>query len=135
MTTSQVLITALGASLIVAINWWFFAARRRLAVPVQASRGGGVQEVTVTVHGGYEPDPIAVEAGRPVRINFHRTETSGCSEEVVLGDFGIRTFLPAHEVTPVEFTPRAPGRYSYTCGMGMLRGTLLVTPPGAAADD
>ena len=38
----------------------------------------------------------SLKAGRPVRLVFDRQETSGCSEEVVFGDFGIRRYLPAH---------------------------------------
>ena len=32
----------------------------------------------------------------------------------------------AFETTPVEFTPAAPGSYEFTCGMGMVRGRLIV---------
>ena len=41
-------------------------------------------------------------------------------------DFGIRRFLPAHQKTAVELTPTAPGTFEFTCGMSMLRGTLVV---------
>jgi len=34
--------------------------------------------------------------------------------------------LPAHETTPVEFTPDKPGEFTFTCGMNMLRGKLVV---------
>jgi len=67
-----------------------------------------------------------VRAGRPVRLEFDRQETSGCTEEVVLPDFGIRTYLPAHKTTPVEFTPTRPGSYEFTCGMAMVRGKIIV---------
>jgi plastocyanin domain-containing protein len=60
-----------------------------------------------------------------VRLVFDRRETSGCSEEVVFADFGIRRFLPAYQQTPVEVTPPTPGTYEFTCGMGMLRGRLI----------
>ena len=38
----------------------------------------------------------------------------------------IRRFLPPHQLTPVEFTPEKAGEYEFTCGMGMLRGKLIV---------
>jgi plastocyanin domain-containing protein len=69
---------------------------------------------------------VRVKAGAPVRLVFDRQETSGCSEEVVIPEFGIRRFLPAHDRTPVEFTPERPGSYEFTCGMGMLRGRITV---------
>jgi plastocyanin domain-containing protein len=65
-----------------------------------------------------------VRAGLPVRLEFHRGETNPCTEEVVLPDFGIRTFLPAHRTTAVTFTP-SEGRHEFACGMGMVRGTII----------
>ena len=44
--------------------------------------------------------------------------------QVVIPDFGIRTFLPPHQTTPVQFTPPRPGTYEFTCGMGMVRGRV-----------
>jgi plastocyanin domain-containing protein len=77
------------------------------------------------VQGGYTPAEVRVRAGRPVRLTFDRQETSGCSEEVVFPDFGVRRFLPAHARTVVEVTPPAAGTYEFTCGMGMLRGRIV----------
>ena len=123
MTGTEWLVVLTGASLIIWVNWYFFLAERGAAVAAPAA--GGVQEVTVAVRGGYEPATIRVKAGAPVRLVFDRQETSGCSEEDVFGDFGIRRFLPAHQRTTVELTPPAPGAYEFTCGMGMLRGKLV----------
>ena len=50
------------------------------------------------------------------------------SEQVVFGDFGIARDLPAFKTTPVEFTPQKPGEFTWTCGMNMLRGKLVVEP-------
>jgi plastocyanin domain-containing protein len=68
---------------------------------------------------------VRVRAGEPVRLDFQRNETAGCSEEVVLPDFGLRVFLPPHRTTSVEVTPPCPGTYEFTCGMGMLRGRIV----------
>ena len=115
----------LGGLLTVAwINWYFFLAERASATAVAGA--GGVQEVTVTVQGGYVPADVRVKAGAPVRLVFDRQETSGCSEEVVLPDFGIKRYLPAYEKTAVEFTPERAGTYEFTCGLSMLRGRLTV---------
>ncbi|HEX7242177.1 MAG TPA: cupredoxin domain-containing protein [Longimicrobiaceae bacterium] len=117
-------VVAAGLAAIAWVNWYFFLAGR---APAQAAVGrGGVQEVTVTVRGGYEPAHVRVRAGTPVRLVFDRQETSGCSEEVVLPEFGIRRFLPAHQKTTVEFTPARAGSFDFTCGMSMLRGRLTV---------
>lgn len=115
----------LGGLLTIAwINWYFFFAEKSssTATPVV----GGVQEVSIAVHGGYDPSHVRVRRGTPVRLIFDRQETSGCSEEVVLPDFGIKRFLPAHQKTVIEFTPERAGTHEFTCGMSMLRGRLTV---------
>ena len=118
------LVIAAGIAAIVWVNWYFFVAERgAAAAAVDAS---GVQEIAIEVRGGYSPATIRVRRGVPVRLVFDRQETSSCSEEVVLGDFGIRRFLPPFEKTTVELTPTKSGSFEFTCGMGMLHGRLVV---------
>ena len=73
---------------------------------------------------------IVVKQGKPVRLNFYRDETASCSEQVVFGDFGIARDLPAFQTTPIEFTPDKAGEFTFTCGMNMMRGKLIVEPEG-----
>ncbi len=125
LDATQVGVLAGGVALIAFILWYFFGERERVA----ASEGsGGVQEVKITVRGGYSPDLIVVKQGRPVRLDFYRDETASCSDTVVFGDFGIARPLPAYATTPVEFTPDRAGEFTFTCGMNMLRGKLVVEP-------
>lgn len=120
------IVIALGALAVIGwINWFFFLSQRKAAVA--AAGDGGVQEVTVQVRGGYDPGVIRVRRGVPVRITFDRQETSGCSEEVVFPDFGVKRFLPAFAKTTVELTPEQAGSFGFTCGMSMLQGRLEVT--------
>jgi plastocyanin domain-containing protein len=124
MTSGARAAILLGAAAIAWVNWYFFLAKRSA---VTASAGaGGAQEVTITVQGGYEPAEVKVKRGTPVRLIFDRRETSSCSEEVVIPDFGIRKFLPAFQKTPVELTPEKTGAFDITCGMSMLHGKLIV---------
>lgn len=123
MTAAQLAVTLLGLVGVLWVNWYFFAAGRGPAAMATAGPGG-VQRVRVEVKGGYTPDVVRVRAGTPVRLEFHRDETNPCTEEVVLPDFGIRTYLPAHQTTPVSFTP-GEGTYEFACGMGMVRGTII----------
>jgi plastocyanin domain-containing protein len=113
-----------GAGAIAWVNWYFFSAERAAAVAAP-SGAGAPREATIVVEGGYSPAVVRARAGEPVRLVFDRRETSGCSEEVVFGDFGVRRYLPANERTVIELTPPAPGTYEFTCGMGMLRGRLV----------
>jgi plastocyanin domain-containing protein len=129
MSATDWLVVAAGVATIAWINWYFFLAERGTAVAVASAQGGvgggAVPEVVITVDGGYAPAAVRVRAGRPVRLVFDRRDTGSCSEEVVFPDFGIRRFLPTGERTVIEVTPAAPGRYGFTCGMSMLRGTLV----------
>lgn len=125
MTTIEGAVLAASTAAIGWINWYFFLAGRQATPAVAAADGR--QDVLVRVDGGYSPSTIAVEAGRPVRLRFERLDSSGCSEEVVLPEFGLRAFLPTGAITPIDFTPSRAGTYEFTCGMGMLRGRLVVT--------
>ncbi len=78
------------------------------------------------VKGGYDPDLIVVEAGRPVRLHFNRQETASCSEMVVFPDFEVSRALPTGETVTIELEAPAPGEYEFACQMGMLRGRLVV---------
>lgn len=132
MTPIEWAVLVAGLAAVAWVNWYFFLAGRG-AVVAAAPAGagpGGVAEVTVVVRGGYSPATVRVTAGRPVRLLFDRRETTGCSEEVVFPDFGIRKFLPPFRKTAVELTPPRPGSYEFTCGMSMLRGRLVAVGSG-----
>lgn len=117
----------LAAGLLLAwsgLIWWFFFGPRRGSAA--AAGAGGAQELEVTVQGGYSPARIVVRKGIPVRLKFRRLETSSCSERVIFPDFNVSKKLPEHQVTVVEFTPDRDGTFTFTCGMGMYQGTLVV---------
>jgi plastocyanin domain-containing protein len=124
MSVTDWLVIAGAVAAIAWVNWYFFGAERSSGSATVTT--SGVQEVGITIKGGYTPAVIRAKQGVPLRLVFDRQETSSCSEEVVLGDFGVRRFLPAFEKTVVELTPREPGRFDFSCGMGMLHGTLVV---------
>lgn len=79
-------------------------------MPVASS---GYLEAMVLVKGGYTPDVILVEHGKPVRLNFRREESAACSEMAILGDFGKSAKLPEGETVPVEFGPERAGEYEF----------------------
>ena len=123
MDTTEILVIICGALSIAFVLWYFFGERERVAAETNES---GLQEIKVTVKGGYSPDVIVVKKEVPVRLNFYRDETASCSEQVVFGDFGIARHLPSFKTTPVEFTPDKTGEFTFACGMNMLRGKLIV---------
>lgn len=123
MSLDQILVTLGGLLLSATVGWYFWFSERK---GVKLSTKGGVQEVFIKVKGGYSPDVIVVEAGKPVRFNFHREETALCSEQVLFPDFNKQATLTAFKTVSLEFTPTKPGEYGFQCGMGMLKGKLVV---------
>ena len=123
MDTAEIAVVIGGVAAIGFVLWYFFGERRGATAAVGQS---GAQEIKVTVKGGYSPDVLVVRRGAPVRLDFYRDETASCSEQIVFGDFGIARDLPAFKTTTVEFTPDKAGEFTFTCGMNMLRGKLIV---------
>ena len=124
MDTTAVMVTVVGLGLVAFVLWYFFFSARQTAAAVSTS--GGVQEVAITVKGGYSPDIIEVKKGQPVQLSFYRDEENSCSEELLMPDFSIRRDLPAFKTTLMELLPKEAGTFPFTCGMGMLRGSLVV---------
>jgi plastocyanin domain-containing protein len=127
LDAAQITVTVGGAALIAFILWFFFGPKKTTSA---RDGGTGVQAVEVVVRGGYTPDRIEVQEGRPVRLTFRREESTPCTEQVIIGEFGISRMLPQGERVPVEFTPDRPGEFTFHCGMNMVRGTLIVRPAG-----
>jgi hypothetical protein len=75
---------------------------------------------------GYEPSQISVKRGQPVKLAFFRTDAQNCAGTVVFPQFNISRELPTGQPVIIELTPGDAGELSFTCGMGMYRGVLVV---------
>lgn len=88
---------------------------------------GGIQTADIQVFpNGYSPNNIQVKAGVPVKLNLTPTGGLGCTSVFRIPQLGINKRLTQGETTPVEFTPQAPGKLTWTCSMGMFRGIIDV---------
>ena len=124
MTWDKIVVDLVGLSLIGFIVWFFWLVKTKGVKAALTS--GGYQEQMVLVKGGYTPDVIVVERGKPVRLNFVRQESASCTEMVLLPAFGKSAKLPEGKTVPVEFLPKEPGEYEFACQMGMIRGKIVV---------
>ena len=124
MTPDKIIVTLGGLAAIAFIVWFFWLAKKEGIKAGLAS--SGYQEAMVLVKGGYTPDVIVVERGKPVRLNFVRAESAACSEMVLFPDFNKSAKLPEGETVPVELMPDKAGEFEFQCQMGMLRGKLIV---------
>lgn len=123
MTLDTIIVNGLGLAAVGFIVWYFMLST---SGRVQASVADGVQGALIVVKGGYTPDTVVVERGRPVRLVFRREESALCSERVILPAFNRSALLPEGEEVPIEFLPTERGEFLFTCHMGMLRGWILV---------
>ena len=123
MSWDRAVVDVVGLALIAFIVWFFWLVKAKGVHAAPTS--GGFQEQMVLVKGGYTPDVIVVEAGRPVRLNFVRQESASCSEMVMLPAFNKSANLPEGQTVAVEFLPKEAGEYEFQCQMGMLRGKII----------
>lgn len=125
----KALVAALGGSLITWELWWFLG---RHGSGVAAREGEtGLQQITISVAGGYVPSRIQVKAGQPFRLSFHRINPSGCLAQVIFPDFHKTLDLPLHATTSLEWPATEAGVYPFHCGMNMVRGVLEVVDQDA----
>lgn len=103
----------------IAFTYWFFLMKKEKVVSVTDS-------VDIIVEGGYSPDTILIPKGKTAKISFLRRDPSSCLEEVVLGDFKIRKYLPLNKKVIIEVKPEKEGKYPFACGMNMFHGKIIV---------
>lgn len=83
---------------------------------------------TVTLSWGklnYNPETITVTAGKPVKIIADLTRLRGCFQSLVIPGLGIETYFDENNPF-VEFIPTEKGTFTFSCSMGMGKGTLMV---------
>lgn len=124
MTLDQILVTLVGALAMAGVGAFFLLPKSRETRAVRGS--SGFQEAMILVKGGYTPDLIVADAGAPIRLTFLRTESGACSERVVFADFHKSLELPEGRNVTLDLPAAKPGEYTFLCGMGMLRGRLVV---------
>jgi hypothetical protein len=109
-----------------------------LTVPFVLPVGEGTDQVTQTPRvppgatlikvssSGYEPSQIPAKAGQPLKLAFFRVDAQNCGRFVKFPDLGIERELPPGKTVAIEVTPRRSGPLSFSCGMNMMKGELLV---------
>ena len=118
MSTDKTIVIIMGL-LGIFFTFWFFLMKKEKQVKV-------TDEVDIKVSGGYSPEVISIPKGKPTKINFLRTDPTECLSEIVLGDFKIRKELPLNKKVTVEITPQKEGEFTFTCGMNMYHGKIIV---------
>lgn len=118
MTPDKMFVTVLGVMGIV-FTYWFFLRRKETAVMASDS-------IDILVDGGYKPEVIEIPANKETKLNFTRKDSNSCLEDVALGDFKIKKYLPLNETVTITLNPKKTGTFQFSCGMGMFHGKLIV---------
>jgi plastocyanin len=94
------------------------------ATEAAAVVSGGVQRINVEVANNvYSPNVIKLKAGVPAQLTFGQSQ--GCTAVVMSQDLGFREDLTSGPKT-VDLKPLQPGTYSFSCGMKMVFGKVIV---------
>ncbi|MBZ4422733.1 cupredoxin domain-containing protein [Myxococcus sp. RHSTA-1-4] len=98
------------------------------AAAAPEKREGGVRIVELSVtEKGYEPSPVSLKKGEPVKLVVTRKTDHTCATEVVMDGYGINTPLPLNQPVEITFTPKESGKLVYGCAMGkMISGVFMV---------
>lgn len=118
MTLDKIIVTIFSILGIV-FTYWFFLMKKEEVIAID-------DFVTIVADGGYTPNTISIPKGKTTKITFLRKDPSACLEEVVLGDFKIRKFLPLNQKVTIEIKPEKEGEYQFVCGMNMFHGKIMV---------
>lgn len=124
---NKLIVTISGVIGILATYWFFLMKRGGRLIVVDSADSANSLQVDIIVEGGYSPEIISIPKGKKTKLNFIRKDSNSCLEEVVLGDFGIRKYLPLNEKVIIEITPQKTGEFTYSCGMNMFHGKIIVT--------
>jgi hypothetical protein len=89
----------------------------------KAQVSGNIQAIGVKVGTTYSPNVIQLKAGVPAEITFG--QGGGCTAEVVSSDLGFQEDLTSGPKV-VKLPALKAGTYSFSCGMGMVFGKIVV---------
>ncbi len=95
----------------------------------------GVQVVNLEVSGTtYNPSTLVVQQGMPVKLVIDHKDNNACAAQIVFPAWGVFRDLPVGK-TVITFTPKESGTFSFSCGMGMMQGSVVVLEKGQTLAD
>lgn len=96
---------------------------------VPAASGAGPRRIEVTVSNqGFTPPRVVGRPGEDLTLSFRYDKSAGeCGREVVLPAQNIKKTLTEDKPTEIALhLPQEKGEVTFTCGMNMLRGAIVV---------
>jgi sulfite exporter TauE/SafE/copper chaperone CopZ len=97
------------------------------------SEGYQIIEMEVNRY-GWEPDNFVLQKDVPVKWKIYGKEITGCNNAIQVPKLGLNFDIKKGEQI-IEFTPTKKGIISWSCWMGMIPGTFIVTDDGTASQE
>ena len=92
-----------------------------------AAQPGKAQEMKLSVtEAGFVPSSIRVRRGVPIVLLITRKTEKTCATQATFPSTGKTYDLPLNKAVRIDLPAQKPGTISFACGMGMLKGTVLV---------
>lgn len=95
-------------------------------VEVDATKESAPKIRMDTTPNGYSPNVIRVKKGVPVEIDVHNTLENSCISVLNMPDFNFNNVNLKVGTTKLTFTPSNTGEYTFSCGMNMFKGKIIV---------
>jgi len=76
---------------------------------------------------GFSPSTIDVEPDNKLNLVFNRADDDNCGSVVVFPKLNIRKSLPVGKDVIVSVIPAGSGQITFACGMGMYKGSIVVS--------
>lgn len=121
---TEILMAVSAIGIIILVVWY----SRRLKREALEEEAAGIQVVQVIIEETFKPAIVIAKVGRPLRLNFTRSEVSPCGDVILIPAFGQRLRLTMNQMVTVEITPDKRGEYEFTCGANIPKGKLIVEP-------
>jgi plastocyanin domain-containing protein len=80
---------------------------------------------------GWTPNSFSLKKGVPVKWLINVKELTGCNNEIIVRDYDLDIKLK-QGLNTIEFTPDKIGTIRWSCWMGMIPGSFIVTEDGTA---
>lgn len=83
---------------------------------------------------GWSPNKFVLQKDVPVKWIINGKEITGCNKAIQVPSLNLKFNIKKGEQT-IEFTPTKEGVISWSCWMGMIQGTFIVTEDGTATSE
>lgn len=114
-------------------SFYIRAERERLGLRQPAAadpHGAGARTIDVAVTAsGFAPARVEVAAGTHVKLRVTRQVESTCGTDLVVAGKKITEHLPLNKPVEVDLGMVSRGEVAFSCGMNMLKGTVVVHAP------